>query len=194
MCFHGGVIIPFTSEKPIPNLEVMLQKQRQYGGKIVRYQRLFSLLVYSQHYSEFEWLEPSASRQAAGLKHALFCFVFGWWSAHGLLRTFPAIVVNLLGGTDVTRLLTASTPEELAAADLDMEIAQKREHRILLGCILFLFLLMLAAFAPVIKKIAKGGLNLHELPPPPGAARTDAKHRSHAFPLELLPDAGRVSA
>lgn len=127
----------------------MLGKQRQYGGKIVAYKRLFSLLLYSQHYHKYEWLEPGASRLAAGLKHALFCFACGWWSIAGLFHTFPSIVIDLLGGTDVTLLLTASTPEERAKADLEMKAAGKREQMILLGCLLLLLLGVVLAFVDV---------------------------------------------
>ncbi|HEX3797890.1 MAG TPA: hypothetical protein VH413_04245 [Verrucomicrobiae bacterium] len=95
---------------PIRNLPELLQLYHQHGGSIVQYRRIYSVILFSHTSSVFEWVPPTTSHRAAGRKHALWCFMFGWWSIPGLVGTPIALYKNLFGGMDVTSFLTAPPP------------------------------------------------------------------------------------
>src|ERR1041384_5742846 len=94
----------------IPNLDDLLAKYRQHGGAIIQYDRITSAIVYTRRTAVYEWVPGRAARWRAGLKHALWCAMFGWWSWTGLIVTGILIFNNALGGLDFTRLLTAPPP------------------------------------------------------------------------------------
>src|SRR6476659_6952282 len=103
------MIIPiFWSRKTaIRNLPGLLENYRKFGGAIIQYERVYSILVYSQRSPTFEWVAPNTTRRVVGAKHALWCFLFGWWSITGFFWTAGSIINNLMGGIDVTRVLTS---------------------------------------------------------------------------------------
>jgi hypothetical protein len=106
--------------------------------------------LYTQRYPKFEWVPPDTARCTAGRKHALCCFLLGWWSIGGLFATGAMVINNLLGGIDVTRILTA--PPSLAGQPFDdvawreYAMAQKRQQWMFLGSLLFLLLLVIIFF------------------------------------------------
>ena len=103
------MILPWfwTEETKIPNLDMLVAKQREQGGALVEYQHVWSLLVFSRATPRIVWVPPGANRSLAGLRPAAFCAVFGWWSAAGFFWTISALIKNLMGGVDVTAILTA---------------------------------------------------------------------------------------
>jgi hypothetical protein len=106
------MIIPiFWREKAkIQNLPELLENYGESGGVIVEYQRIFSIIIFSRMSPVYEWVPPGTSRRAAGRKHAMYCFFLGWWSIMGLFGTAGAIINNLMGGIDVTKILTMPPP------------------------------------------------------------------------------------
>ena len=146
------IIIPifWTERTKIPNLEEMVENYHRHGGSIIQYDRLFSIILFTRRYPKFEWVPPHQTRRAAGKKHALWCFLFGWWSIGGILGTTAMIVNNLLGGIDVTRVLT--TPPPLPGQPFDdaawreYAAAQKRQQWIFVGSLFFLLILAIIFF------------------------------------------------
>jgi hypothetical protein len=69
-----------------------------------------------------------------GFGHALFCFLFGWWSPAGIIWTLPAVVNNLFGGVDVTKVFTQPPPlpgQPWDAAAFADYVASRRRQGIL---------------------------------------------------------------
>jgi len=124
--------IYWTQRTTIPHLDELLAQVREQGGSIIQYQRVFSIILYSQSSPQFEWVPSGASRVSAGLKHTLFSALLGWWSLTGLFWTPAVIINNLMGGVDVTRVLTEPPPlpgqpfDSSALAELAR--AQKRQQ------------------------------------------------------------------
>jgi hypothetical protein len=142
------MVIPifWTERSAIPNLEELRSKVHQQGGSIVQYQRIYSIFIFSQSSTTFEWVPPGKSRTKAGLKHVAFSCALGWWSAGGMLATPAVIINNLMGGIDVTRILTEPPPlpgdpfDSTAIAELQR--AQKRQQYVFLGFLLFILLVV----------------------------------------------------
>ena len=140
------MIIPifWTENTKIQNLPELLQNYRNHGGKIVEYRRIFSVLVFSRMYPVYEWVSPTTTRQAAGRKHALFCGLLGWWSIAGFFGTAGSIINNLMGGIDVTKILTMPPPVPGQPYDdsaiRELNAARKRQGY---AFVIFLFILLL---------------------------------------------------
>ena len=123
-----------------PNIEELVAKQRQHGGAIIQYDRIFSIFVYARRTAVFEWVPNRAARYRAGLKNAGWCALLGWWSWTGLIVTGLLIFNNLLGGLDFTRFLTTPPPlpgtfgPDPALRELEL-IEQKRRY-VFLVCLL----------------------------------------------------------
>jgi hypothetical protein len=141
-------MITFTIpiETKIPDLPEMIAKVQQHGGSIVQYQHVFSIILYMQRSPVFRYVPPGKSHKAAGIPHAVFCGLLGWWSVLGWLVTPPLVVMNLLGGIDMTKILIPGPPPlpgELpdTSAHAELQRAEKRQQYIVLG---YLGLLLLA--------------------------------------------------
>jgi hypothetical protein len=153
------MIIPiFWKERTtIRNLPELLERYHKHGGAIVEYRRIFSILVFTRAYPVFEWVPPGTTRRAAGGKHALSCFLLGWWSIPGLFGTAGAIINNLMGGIDLTKVLT--TPPPLPGQPVDnaamqeLEAARRRQAYAFLLFLLFLILVVLVIVWPYIKQL-----------------------------------------
>lgn len=145
------IILIFWSQKTtIPNLQELLDNYHKHGGAIVQYERVFSILIYSQRTPKFEWVALNTTRRAAGFKHALWCFLLGWWSIAGLFWTAGSIINNLMGGIDVTRVLTSPPPlpgqpyDDSAVREL--EAARKRQQYAFLVFLLVLLVVVVIFF------------------------------------------------
>jgi len=148
------MIIPliWTQKSTIPNLQKLLDNYHEHGGVIVQYERVVSLLVFSWRATKFEWVGPHTTRRAVGCKYALWNFLLGWWSVPGFFWTIGAIINNLMGGIDVTRVLALPPPlpgqpfDETAVRE--MKDAQKRQQYALLG-VLFIILILIVVFVVI---------------------------------------------
>lgn len=96
------VFFSWERKRKIPNTNALVENVRLRGGSIVQYDRIESVLVVCDRSARFEWVGPGESRRMAGVKHALYCALLGWWSPMGLIATPVSVVVNLRGGIDVT--------------------------------------------------------------------------------------------
>lgn len=123
-----------------------------HGGAIVQYERVFSVLVYTQRTKVFEWVGPQTTRRAVGFKQALWCFFLGWWSVMGFFCTINAIISNLMGGIDVTRVVAASPSDYAATASIlgtsEQQAELKRQQYVFLA-VLFVLLVIAIIFCVV---------------------------------------------
>ena len=87
-----------------------LENYWKHGGKLVEYGRLLSLGIFTKFTPVVAWVPPWSNRFRVGLRYAGWCCLLGWWSWIGLLATPGFILLNLLGGVDVTRLLSQPPP------------------------------------------------------------------------------------
>lgn len=139
-----GIPIWWSQPQRIRNIADLRRNVRERGGSIRQYERLVSLLFFMRRDSAFEWVPPDGSPLRAGLKHVVYCLLLGWWSILGWMLT-PAIVVNnLLGGVDVTAVLSTDQPEPLAleAALNELRRTAKRQQRVLVGTLLTIFIVV----------------------------------------------------
>jgi len=155
------MIIPiFWSEKTkIHNLPELLENYRRHGGAIVEYRRIFFVFVFSRMYPVYEWVSPETTRKAAGRKHALFCGLLGWWSIMGFFGTAGAIINNLMGGIDVTKVLTMPPPVPGQPFDdsaiRELNAARKRQGYAFVIFLFVLLLLILILVSPYFKDAFK---------------------------------------
>ena len=102
--------IRWSSSGPIPNARELLRQVELNGGCVVEYQRVWSAILIAGSIPEFVWIAPGRSRWLTGLGISISSMIIGWWSLPGLIWTPAAILYNLRGGTDVTRLIQITTP------------------------------------------------------------------------------------
>ena len=121
----------WQTRSEIPNLTWLQSQVDQFGGAIVQYQRVLSLVVYSQMTPVFEWVSPTTSRTSAGMKHTLFSALLGWWSLAGFFWTPSVLLGNLMGGVNVTAVLTGpeKSEEELLASPAYREFQQNEKRQ-----------------------------------------------------------------
>lgn len=136
--------IVWTTPTAIQNLPQLLDRYRAHGGSIVQYERVFSFIIYSRRSPAFEWVAPHKSRRMAGLKHALWCLFFGFWSFAGFFWTPGSIINNLMGGIDVTRVLSSPIAPIDGQVDdsaiKEFQAAEKRRQYVFAGLLLLLVL------------------------------------------------------
>lgn len=121
----GGNIIEarrsvhWTEPPNVSNLPHLMGKYQTLGGAIVEYQHVTSFIFLSRRAFHYEWVSPGGSRFLLGVKHSVFCCLFGWWSVDGLLIWTPAAIIsNLLGGVDITKaLVSQGSPDTSGAQD-----------------------------------------------------------------------------
>ncbi len=134
------MIIPisWTRKVEISNIGYLKSQIEKHGGRVIEYRWIFSMLVITINHSRYEWLPANASRSKAGVKHALLCFVTGWWSIAGVLVTPVMILNNLFGGIDVTKVLFPDSPDGGIDPQALRELAQaqKRQQFTFLGYLL----------------------------------------------------------
>ena len=140
------MVIPifWTERGSIPNIDILLSNVQQRGGSIVQYEHVFSFVLYTRVSTHFDWVPPNTSRTRAALKHVAFCLAFGWWSVPGFIRTGGAIINNLMGGIDVTRILISPPGHSYDESALkELAAAEKRQQYGILVFILFLIVCVL---------------------------------------------------
>jgi len=153
------MIVPifWTEKSKIRNLPELLDNYQKHGGQIVQYQRIFSFIVFSRMFPVFEWVSPNATRRAAGRKHALFSFLLGWWSPIGMFGTAGIIINNLMGGIDVTKILTKPPPLPGQPYDdsavREFNAAKKRQAYAFLLFLSLLLVVVLIVVWPYLKKL-----------------------------------------
>jgi hypothetical protein len=82
---------------PIENLPALRESVLR-GGAIVRYELLIGVLALTVRLPRFEWVAPEQSRILGGLKHGVLCFLCGWWSVTGVVRTLGAKRARVVKG------------------------------------------------------------------------------------------------
>ena len=115
---------------PIPQLAQVIARQKAEGGYIITYVRAWSFLVVTQTQKRVAHVRYGHNRIIPGLKHTLFTLFLGPWSLLGLFVTPMYLIVNLLGGVDVTAKYSATSvdpmrdlPPTLGQAERDFNLA-----------------------------------------------------------------------
>jgi hypothetical protein len=134
--------------KVLPNLQEQYQR---HGGKIVMFQRVTSMIVISWETTHLEFVPPHFSRSWVGFKYVLWNLFLGWWSISGLWCTPSAILNSLLGGIDVTELVTdlpvsfnARQPSIIKKA---LDVLENRERYMMLLVIILLIVAFMTYIA-----------------------------------------------
>lgn len=135
-----------ADEKPLAE---MLERRRRTGDRIVVYQRVFSVVVFTRLSNHYCLVSPYESRGLRGFLFFLPTFVTGWWSPWGLLYTCYALAHNLLGGIDVTDAL--GDPAKLKEVQQDRVFGRKR----FLLCIGLALALVVSLFVLVLWAISR---------------------------------------
>jgi len=155
------MIIPiFWREKTkIKNLPELMENYQRHGGQIVEYRRIFSIILFSRMYPVYEWVSQETTRKAAGRKRALFCGLLDWWSIMGFFGTAGSIINNLMGGIDVTKVLTMPPPISGQPYDdsaiRELNAARKRQNYAFVIFLFVLLLLILILVSPYFKQAFK---------------------------------------
>lgn len=87
-----------------------LQHEIQQGGKFVMYQYCISLAVITfKRWSKVYFIRHEQSALMKGLPFTLLTLVLGWWGfPWGPIYTIQTLWINLRGGKDITKEITAS--------------------------------------------------------------------------------------
>jgi hypothetical protein len=104
---RGGAV-KIKNVQGITSGEIDFEVQR--GGKFVAYQYCISILVHTyRRSSRIYFLRSGESARIKGLPFTLLTFAAGWWSfPFGPAWTLQSLVINLRGGTDLTKEVLAS--------------------------------------------------------------------------------------
>jgi hypothetical protein len=111
--------------KPIPNLAVLIAKQKHVGGRLILYRCAWSALAITVTQSRVEHVGPHDSRVLAGWRHDLFTVIFGIWSPMGLVTMPLYLILNLRGGMDVTAYYSDSPTDKLRGLPPDPNQARR---------------------------------------------------------------------
>lgn len=136
----------WTEPAMIPGLDRLVENQRQHGGALVEYQRVWSLVMLSTMTPKVVWVSPGTSRIVAGLPHTLFCLALGWWSLAGFFWTISALITNLSGGIDVTAVFTTPPGQPIDEGALREMQRQAKVAQYAFVAVLFLILGVLGYF------------------------------------------------
>src|SRR5580765_4135878 len=121
----------FTYNAPIRNLPELQEQCRNQGGSIVEYQRVLSLIYFSVSETKVVWMPPDQSRFLTGFKHAGYCVLLGLWSPIAIFFLPYALIKNLSGGIDVTKVLTSPPDQPIDEAVAAAYLRSKNRHGIL---------------------------------------------------------------
>jgi hypothetical protein len=118
----------------LKNLNELIARQKEVGGKIMRYEEAYSFILIFVRVPCFALVEDDAAARKVGKKHAMTSAIFGWWSLFGLFVTPAVIFENMRGGRDVTPQLTLSPEEKQKKA-----ASAKKRALIILAVLVVLF-------------------------------------------------------
>jgi hypothetical protein len=104
---------------------------------------MWSAVAYAETKPFYEWVAPGKSRIIAGLRHAAFSAVLGWWSPMGAITNLSVVINDLAGGVDVTAYFRPEDPfvraGELTATE-QLTVDLKRKERVhAVTCVISLF-------------------------------------------------------
>ncbi len=134
----------WTTTARIPNLDRIVDAYRREGGTIVEYRSVMGAVAYTQVTPKIEWVPPGRSRVTAGLRHTISSALLGWWSLHGFFMTIGALIMNLMGGIDVTAVVLRRPGESIDESALrQLERERKRQGTVIA---VVLLAIMVAAF------------------------------------------------
>lgn len=139
--------VHWTEPPNVSNLPQLMGKYQTLDGAIVEYQHVTSFILLSRRTFHYEWVSPGSSRFLLGVKHSVFCCLFGWWSVDGLLVWTPAAIIsNLLGGVDITKALVSQGSPDMSGAqdEAAREIMSTRKKH------MWAFIVLLAVLTTIV--------------------------------------------
>jgi hypothetical protein len=101
----------FLIRRPIENYGVLLDSYRQHGGKLIRYRWVWSVILFSSMQSAVVLVKPGEGKLKSGLPYTGRSLLLGLWGLPvGTVFSLVAIVINSLGGEDVTQAMSGPPP------------------------------------------------------------------------------------
>lgn len=120
--------VHLDDDGPIPDLDDSVAQQKEYGGRLVMYHRVWSAILISQTQHRIEWVPPSGSRVLPGLKHCLYSLVLGIWGVTLISQVPLCLIMNLRGGIDVTAQFSDRNPDSFHTEPPDPDQAKRDER------------------------------------------------------------------
>jgi hypothetical protein len=101
----------FFYSNPQKDSGTLLDNYRQFGGKLIRYRSVWSLILITSMQSVVVHVRPDQSKFKAGLRYAGRSLLLGFWGLPvGTVFSLVAVIINCSGGEDVTTELTSPPP------------------------------------------------------------------------------------
>ena len=139
----------WTDRSGLKNLPELLAKRQAFGGMLVEYDIVYSIIFVSFKIPRIVWIRNSLGRISMGILYSIPTFLLGWWSITGFFMTIGALVKNMMGGIDVTLVFTNPPPAPGQEWDPSVIAAiekQRKIQSIVFGVILFSILAVLVKY------------------------------------------------
>jgi hypothetical protein len=137
----------FLIRRPIENYGPLLDGYRQHGGKLIRYRWVWSVIVFSSMQSEVIHIKPGEGNFRSGLPYTGRSLLLGLWGLPvGTVFSLVAIVINCLGGEDVTQELSGPPP-----LPGEKQPFVKKNDRVIVAALGVLILLIVVAVIAMLK-------------------------------------------
>jgi hypothetical protein len=105
-----SIHIEITQGLRVDNLQILQDKVRLRGGRLIAYSEVISAILISARSYKVKWVATPTERQGAGLFSTVITAVLGWWSFAGPYWSITALIWNKRGGHDITDALLKAHP------------------------------------------------------------------------------------
>ena len=102
--------VEITQGLRVDNLQMLQEKVRLRGGRLIAYSEVISALLISARSYKVKWVASSEERKSAGLVSTLITAILGWWAIAGPYWSITALIWNKRGGYDITDALLRAHP------------------------------------------------------------------------------------
>jgi len=117
----------YVDSSPTPGLDRLIEQQRQGGGRLIQYRRLWAAVAVMASQDRIVWVAPGESRCFAGWRQSLFTCVAGIWSFPSVIAVPVVLFSNFRGGIDVTEFYSSATTDPFRVAPPEAGTAAREE-------------------------------------------------------------------
>lgn len=147
--------ISIPTNDSYPELPKLRDQQARLGGSIIMYTSVWSALVVCRITTHLRLVSNSESRSLVGLFASMKTIFLGWWSVGGLFASVGALINNLSGGVDMTRVLSLESARlDPATRALEAKLIAARARTLQKRFLVVLVLLLLIVCYYVWRAIA----------------------------------------